>query len=84
MSNKANERILAREGRAWLMETAMGILTEAEVKHMPPVRIRLWVDRRYEGGWEAFERDNAALIEPDPAPDLTEFSEQLGRMFLRF
>lgn len=60
--SKADMLILAREGRAWLMETCMSILTEAEVKHMPPARVELWVDRRYEGGWAAFKRDNAALL----------------------
>lgn len=68
MSDKLNQqelrevRILAREGRAWLLKHAMGILTEAEVTHMPPARVQLWIGRLYDGGVGEFRQDHIELL----------------------
>lgn len=55
------QRILRREARRWLVDAS--IYTEAEASAvMDHVLIVAAINRHYEGGWDAFTRDNVALL----------------------
>lgn len=56
----SDEVTLTVEARRWLIDA--GYYWASEVNGMPAGILRVRVDRLYEGGWEAFERDNKALL----------------------
>lgn len=56
----ADMAILIREARRWVVDA--GFYTEADASLYGDGLLFLKVDRLYEGGWLAFERDNKALL----------------------
>jgi len=59
------ETAIMQDARAWAADC---VADPEEVFAAPAERVKRWVDRMYEGGWEAFENEFYAALYATPRP----------------